>query len=165
MLCALAYQLIIKVVNIISINKKSNVYPTFRKISPFTLTLSKKFVSLPRQSLKNMNTQITRNSLIVKGGGYRPAPDVIVARLKNYHWCHNPTIGNITIADRRIAAFVLAEHFDFRPKEIAEALHVSKQVIYRDLDIERFDQKRNKRHQEVAATLRSYILYNAKYIP
>ena len=111
-----------------------------------------------------MNTQNARNSLIVRGG-YRPAPDVIVARLKNYHWRHNRTIGNITIDDRRIAAFVLAEHFDFRPKEIAEALHVSQQVIYRDLEIERFNQKRNKRRQEDASDLRSYILYNAKYIP
>lgn len=105
------------------------------------------------------------NSLITKGGGYRPVPqDVVVARLSAFWRKQNKTLITLSIPQRRLSFFTLFQHFGFTTSQMAPIFMVNIRTIQRDISQYQWEVKRKKSLQQQVENLRSYLLYNAKYI-
>lgn len=98
------------------------------------------------------------------GGGYRPHPDIIKIKVKEYRRRKNRPPEQYTITERRITAYVLTVHFEFTTREIADFLHVDPRTIRNDVKLMKFQLKIYPLLKKQATDLYDYIIYNARYI-
>ena len=106
------------------------------------------------------------NSLIYKtmGGGYRPHPDIIKIKVKEYRRRKHLHPDSYTITDRRITTYVLSQNFEFTPREIADFLHVDPRTVRNDIRLMQFHIKIYPLLAQKTTDLYDYIIYNARYI-
>ncbi len=118
-----------------------------------------------RLYIANQNDMYMSNTLkISKGGGYKPAPDIIKIRVRLFaeNHFHRP-LSRLRPEQRMAVIYCLHQQFQFSNGDIASLLSVSNSTIHRDLynaDIYKY----NSKFMSSVQRIEDYILYNAKYI-
>lgn len=106
------------------------------------------------------------NSLIYKpmGGGYRPHPDIIKIKVKEYRRRKHLDPNRYTVTERRITAYVLAQHFEFTPRDIADFFHCDPRTAQNDIRLMSLHYRIYPLLAQKCLDLYDYIIYNARYI-
>lgn len=110
---------------------------------------------------KNMDS-LSKNMM---GGGYKPTQDIIEIRAKQFAERHyHVAISRLPIQYRQNMAWCLYNYFGMSRGDIAHFLGVSSSTAYKDISDAEFLINRYNYRQEQVDEIRSYILYNAKYL-
>lgn len=98
------------------------------------------------------------------GGGYRPHPDIIKIKVKEYRRRKHlhPTLYKID--ERRVISFTLSQFFEFTPREIADFLRVDPRTVRNDISIMQLHVKIYPLVAAKVSDLYDFIIYNARYI-
>ena len=110
-----------------------------------------------------MSNQLIHSTM--RGGGvHRPSPEVIALKVKEYRRRKHLPPEQYTIADRRITAYVLAQHFEFTPRQIADLLHCTPRTAISDIRLTSYHVRIYPHLADKVTELYDYIIYNARYI-
>ena len=101
---------------------------------------------------------------IINGSGYKPAPDIIMIRVRLFAENHfRRPLSNLRPQQRMAVIYCLHQQFQFSNGDITWLLSCSKSTVIRDLKSASI----YKKHPDFMSTVQrieEYILYNAKYI-
>lgn len=98
------------------------------------------------------------------GGGYKPAPDIIMIRVRLFaeNHFHRP-LSNLRPKQRMAVIYCLHQQFQFSNGDITWLLLCSKSTVIRDLQSASV-YKNSAEFMSRVRSIEDYILYNAKYI-
>lgn len=118
------------------------------------------FVYIPNRKI----TSSMANTLKIKSGGYKPARDIIMLRVKQYAENHfHCSLSNLKLEQRQIIVHCLQDRFQFTVDEITSFLSISFSTCYRDIRAGDVYKISSKSFVDKVSDIESYILYNAKY--
>lgn len=100
-----------------------------------------------------------------KGGGYKPAQDIIKIRVRHFAERHYfRPLSALRPSQRIVIAYCLHQQFQFSNGDIASLLSVSNSTVIRDLQAAQVYVNSSSHFIADVRRVEDYILYNAKYI-